>query len=92
MPHTLCLLRRQFYLAYKALYPTLKPCFYASAQPMTAVLGGFRNGGSEQVHAIVSPSILSADFANLAADVIRVAAAGAARVDASCCAHWVYAH
>ncbi len=68
---------RQHYLAYKALYPSLKACFHASAQlPAAAAAVAAAGNNAGQPHAIVSPSILSADFAHLAADVNRVAAAG----------------
>ena len=67
------------YAAYKALYPALRPGCHAGGaaagapEPQLAAQRAYPSG----VHAIISPSILSADFANLAADVNRVASAGA---------------
>jgi hypothetical protein len=76
-----CAPRRQHYLAYKALYPSLKACFHSLAQQPGAAAAVAAAGSSKAEawpHAgpIVSPSILSADFATLAADVNRVVAAG----------------
>ncbi|GAB4814271.1 hypothetical protein N2152v2_001317 [Parachlorella kessleri] len=84
---------RRHYLAYKALYPSLRTSFHAQSQrsspaaaaatALTTAADGVCHGSSSSSQAwqhagpIVSPSILSADFANLAADVNRVAAAGA---------------
>lgn len=79
---------RQHYAAYKALYPALKPVFHsaaaareAEAQLAAAAAQGSQPAAAQQegrdaLHSIVSPSILSADFANLARDVKRVVEAG----------------
>lgn len=79
---------RQHYTAYKALYPALKPVFHsaaaareAEAQLAAAASGTQQHAAAaaqqrEALHSIVSPSILSADFANLARDVKRVVEAG----------------
>lgn len=72
---------KKHYAAYKALYPALKPGFHrnvpaAPAVPPPAAVPPVYTGEGG-LRAIVSPSILSADFAYLARDVIRVAAAGA---------------
>ena len=86
---------QRHFQAYKALYPALKPGFHAAAgQQQQQQQGGAApapdaaaaaNGSQRAVskgddlHSIVSPSILSADFANLARDVDRVVKAGACR-------------
>ncbi|PSC72161.1 carbohydrate kinase [Micractinium conductrix] len=72
------------YAAYKQLYPALQPGFHAAAArcapppkappPPPAAEALARRA---QLHSIVSPSILSADFANLQSDVQRVVDAGA---------------
>ncbi len=87
---------RQHYAAYKALYPALKPVFHSAAAAReaeatlataAAAADGSRQQGvaqqqqREALHSIVSPSILSADFANLARDVKRVVEAG----EVKCC-------
>ena len=65
---------KAYYAAYKALYPALRPgCHAGAPEPQPAPQRAYPSG----VHAIISPSILSADFANLAAEVNRVADAGA---------------
>lgn len=74
---------RRHYEAYTRLYPALKPGFHAAAgappQPPAAngAPAAVSGRGGEPLHSIVSPSILSADFANLARDVARVVDAGA---------------
>ncbi|KAI7844200.1 hypothetical protein COHA_002334 [Chlorella ohadii] len=81
---------RRHFQAYTALYPALKPGFHAAASqqqqqqdaaaPPAAAANGSQQGAggaAEELHSIVSPSILSADFANLARDVDRVVKAGA---------------
>lgn len=78
---------RKVYAAYKQLYPALKKCVHYQGTTSTIqgdIGGGDGLGGDatrpalkDAVSPIVSPSILSADFAMLARDVIRVAKAGA---------------
>jgi ribulose-phosphate 3-epimerase len=74
---------KQHYAAYKQLYPALKTCSHYGPKPgALSANNNTVNGSSpstkdvKPLRAIVSPSILSADFATLAADVNRVAAAG----------------
>lgn len=80
---------RQHYAAYKELYPALKPGFHATAvraadaaaaaaqqQEEAQALAQYRRAPPAELHSIVSPSILSADFSNLAHDVKRVVEAG----------------
>jgi ribulose-phosphate 3-epimerase len=73
-------LYKQHYAAYKQLYPALKTCAHYGPKPSgTSLFSKIERATSKDVQplrAIVSPSILSADFATLAADVNRVAAAG----------------
>jgi ribulose-phosphate 3-epimerase len=75
-------LYKQYYAAYKQLYPALKTCSHYGTKPGALATSSGDVGGSgraqdvKPLRAIVSPSILSADFATLAADVNRVAAAG----------------
>lgn len=74
------LLYKQHYAAYKQLYPGLKTCSHYGAKPPAlpaALSGGAQPRDAAPLRAIVSPSILSADFATLAQDVICVAKAGA---------------
>jgi hypothetical protein len=78
---------RRHYAAYRRLYPALKPGFHATAAAGQATATQQQAQGQGQaltpqraaadLRSIVSPSILSADFANLARDVARVVAAGA---------------
>ena len=76
---------RRHYEAYKRLYPALKPGFHAAAggaaeptaPPAAAPAAAVSGHKGEPLHSIVSPSILSADFAHLARDVQRVVDAGA---------------
>jgi hypothetical protein len=66
------------YQRYKALYPALKPGFYAAAgEALPRARPPPRAPSVRGLRPIVSPSILSADFAMLARDVEMVAAAGA---------------
>ncbi|KAL4523089.1 hypothetical protein Ndes2437B_g00232 [Nannochloris sp. 'desiccata'] len=79
-------LYKQHYAAYTQLYPALKTCSHYGPKPSARLLpknsliskigGGNITRDVHPLRAIVSPSILSADFATLAADVNRVAAAG----------------
>ncbi|PRW57267.1 carbohydrate kinase [Chlorella sorokiniana] len=79
---------QRHFQAYKALYPALKPGFHTAAGQQqqgaaAPAAAEAANGSSRSVskgddlHSIVSPSILSADFAHLARDVDRVVRAGA---------------
>lgn len=82
---------RQHYAAYKALYPALKPGYHTASRhadassAAAAAAAGQQHGQQQQaagqrregLSSIVSPSILSADFSNLARDVQRVVDAGA---------------
>ena len=84
---------RRHYQAYKALYHALKPGCHAAVataaaaatsaaalEPAAAASQQQRRQQQQQqelLHAIVSPSILSADFSNLERDVRRVVDAGA---------------
>ena len=77
------LVYKHHYSMYKQLYPALKMCTHYGPKPaplLSSSLTGSGGGSEEEsplLRPIVSPSILSADFATLAADVNRVAAAGA---------------
>lgn len=73
------LVYKQFYAAYKQLYPALKTCSHygAGARAVQVLAPAVPPPAPRPLHPIVSPSILSADFAMLAQDVNRVAAAGA---------------
>lgn len=69
---------RAHYAAYRALYPSLKSCFHASAVAKTsAEVTITTKSTATGLTPIISPSILSADFAMLAEDVHRVSSAGA---------------
>ncbi|WIA20610.1 hypothetical protein OEZ85_004993 [Tetradesmus obliquus] len=82
----------RFYNAYKALYPALKtvrlamePQQQQQQQPLdgpngsssAAAAAAAAGSGGSLLPAIISPSILAADFANLAQEVASVQAAGA---------------
>jgi ribulokinase/ribulose-phosphate 3-epimerase len=86
---------KQYYNAYKALYPSLKTLVHATSKMAAAAAGSeVGDNGSKKRRVdtttttttttankhpkpIVSPSILSADFARLAEEVHRVSNAGA---------------